>query len=786
MAKQKNTENELNNFLTKTHQELFGNDGSLDKETQADMDMISNSISNYNKSLEQSIGNDPIDFFNSVFYKTNKQTPNNKSQSTIDPNNPITKFLDGNSNPLFSDGLMLVEQNRINLYTQYALIYDHIPQIAQALDTYVDNIISPDDFTKKSLNIAYDNIDIKSNQDTEDSNINSIIENINKINRTYKIESDKSQRLVRDTLIKGDQFVLVLDLDEEVSKMITEDNSSLNSTHIKLTESEYSEIKDNFINKSSDSKKEDMSKVEIETSISECINGNIIINEDPSILLEDNNELDFEFNNYLDENSYLGNEADLDKTIKNYNGIVNDKQNKRSYSRHKSSVGLSGCVVKVLEPKNVVKLELDDICYGYYVIEGVDFYQSAMDRVSNVKNTNSVNGMINDTNTQAIGMGMTMSQNNLSNFGSEDSAKQRLITDIFVNGIAHKLNKNIIKKNKEFKEIIYSLLRQNYIVQKQIKITYISPKNMVHFNINKTKVYGDSLFRKILFPAKLYLSVLVSSMLSKLTRAQDKRVYYVEVGLGNDAEEVVQSFIRDIKNKEFKMADYNDINVILNQTGSMTDYYIPVVNGEKPVEIDTLQGMDIQQDNELLEYLLKSMISGLGVPSSFLNYTEDVEFVRTLTMQNGQFVRTIINLQKQLGEQFSELFRKIYRIEFKDDFKRKSNFNINLDDIVVNFAPPLSLSVTTMSDQINNSQTVIDFIIKTLVKNADENPKLLFEVTKQITKDFLPSIDWNKYELIVEQATNQVNKDEIKELASQPSSNMDGLSDEEMDQGTSF
>lgn len=48
----------------------------------------------------------------------------------------------------------------------------------------------------------------------------------------------------------------------------------------------------------------------------------------------------------------------------------------------------------------------------------------------------------------------------------------------------------------------------------------------------------------------------------------------------------------------------------------VNDYFIPQHDGNKPVDMEIIQGQDVQMDNDFMEYLRKAIISGLGVPSS--------------------------------------------------------------------------------------------------------------------------------------------------------------------------
>ena len=47
---------------------------------------------------------------------------------------------------------------------------------------------------------------------------------------------------------------------------------------------------------------------------------------------------------------------------------------------------------------------------------------------------------------------------------------EEIIQDVFIKNIAKKLNRPFIRKNKEFKEFIYYLIKQKYFIEKPMKI----------------------------------------------------------------------------------------------------------------------------------------------------------------------------------------------------------------------------------------------------------------------------------------------------------------------------
>jgi hypothetical protein len=256
----------------------------------------------------------------------------------------------------------------------------------------------------------------------------------------------------------------------------------------------------------------------------------------------------------------------------------------------------------------------------------------------------------------------------------EQQTKSDIIANLFIKTVAKRLNNKFLADNPEFKGVIYNLLQQGYLTTQKVKITFFTPDEVEHFKLGAGE-YGTSIYQKILFSAKLYMAVLTSTLMNKLVRGPDKRVFYVEVGLDNDVESAIQSFIRDIKSKDLRLDDLGNLTTIFNSVGQFHDLYVPVINGEKPVEVETMSGSEAALDSDFLEYLRKTMISGMGVPATFLQYSDEIEFAKGLSMQNLKFAKSVGVFQKMFGERFSNVFRTLYRNEylFNDPSERKKD-----------------------------------------------------------------------------------------------------------------
>ena len=88
----------------------------------------------------------------------------------------------------------------------------------------------------------------------------------------------------------------------------------------------------------------------------------------------------------------------------------------------------------------------------------------------------------------------------------------KLISNLFLNSISKKIDKDFVRKNKQFKDFIYDLVRQDYIIKKGVKLTYFKPDEVIKFEV-------DPVYKDITFFAKLYLSILTNNLLIKLGRS---------------------------------------------------------------------------------------------------------------------------------------------------------------------------------------------------------------------------------------------------------------------------
>lgn len=192
-------------------------------------------------------------------------------------------------------------------------------------------------------------------------------------------------------------------------------------------------------------------------------------------------------------------------------------------------------------------------------------------------------------------------------------------------------------------------------------------------------------------------------------------------------------------------------------------------SGERGIEFDILQGQDVPLNTELMEMLRNNMISATGVPSAIMNYVNEVDFAKTLTMANTKFVGRVISYQMDMNGPTTELYKLILRY---------SNTSIP-DEVIDNFEfifnPPKTINTTNLSDILNTTDQVIGYIIKIMTgENADQTQdsnRIKDKVYKELAKQYLPMLDWAAAETALKDAMIAIKKENAEASITAPTQN---------------
>lgn len=209
---------------------------------------------------------------------------------------------------------------------------------------------------------------------------------------------------------------------------------------------------------------------------------------------------------------------------------------------------------------------------------------------------------------------------------------------------------------------------------------YFEEWQVAHFRLiedTKKLPYG----RSILDPArKLWkqLQLAEDSMLVyRITRAPERRVFYIEIGNLEEAD--IKQYVAKIQNqiKKQPIADQRtgNINMKYNPMNISEDFFIPI-RGDKSSRIDTLPGASNLGDIQDIEYLQNKLFASLQVPKAYLNYADSLPGGSTLSQADLRFARTINSIQEVVLMELRRVVNiHLYFAGFRDDI---DNFSLSL------------------------------------------------------------------------------------------------------------
>lgn len=687
------------------------------------------------------------------------------------------------------------DTERTARYTDCRLIDKYIPEITDSLDVLRDSIMSPDDISKKSVLYSYIGELSTADRELFESNMRKLFEK-------YDFETFISDK-IRSTLLLGDGFTIVDKLSSTFTRYLNEGDGGdeeLKDDGNVLSESAdifaspkfrdrikayYEKAKSlneaSFVTKGSDGKKyqvtSDMYVKNTEEEILKMINKNVKYIEDPMKALSD-------FTKYT-------------------GSTVSDKYT----DKITKELNINGVYFKDLNPDDVIKLEIDHICIGYIVINrtrgtadtvggfgsgGINSNYSMLGAITSALNPDMGNANNNLQFNQASMStdAFTGNQNVLKD--GNTALAYNTIVDMLVKGISEKIDNKYIEKNEAFRDLLFGLVRMDYIIRKEIDITFLEASQLDHVKIDSTMTYGVSRIASSMFPAKLYLALLLTNLMLKINQGRDRRVFYVDTDLDDDFEGNIEQIIKDVKSSEIPTSSFGSttsVSTVLNTVGSLENYYIPTIDGNRPFDIDVISGMQVDINDELMEKLLKSAIIGTGVPYNYIDATNEIDFARSLSMQNQGFVKKVVNYQQVFSRFFTKIIRKMYKYEFgiddidetknnklkeikiknkkrgkkskKDDDADSHSSMIDIEKIEIVFPEPVLLNVTTNNEQIEATNTTIEYITEMYVDANDENAD---DIKRRFKKElarsvYMKNLDWEA----IDKAYDKMQEDSIEE-----------------------
>ena len=644
----------------------------------------------------------------------------NKKVSNNDIIDSITKALEGT----------YASQKRIAMYDEVRAIFRQLPLLMRAVRIYVDNILSPDEITKFSLQVVANTDD----EAEEDTKYDGIIDEYKNIIKSLRLE-DKMDPLITNTMIEGDRFFEVTTVKSDFLHTAKMSNIQLKEEKYKFRPDNSREIREMTVYF------EDTPALDFNYSYNL---GGVIredyapINDGIEYVMEDVYKL---IDPNDPENTYTGPtktvnfvQRDISTDTKNVLGYVNDitgdsdvpddpkevldfvnnitnknDDNVRTITfkpkPNTSAHGTKNTIIptyklRVIDhnPRNIVIIRQKKWIMGYLYVDVV----------------NSKQGVSNSSMNRP--------------FDDELSSATELIDKLYKSVLQYLKTKEVDEIPDDLKDTITNILKNH--MNGDVVIRFIPIENIQHFKINSEEFdpYGESYFYNILPMIKMYLSKLLASTLYSLARAGRHLLIEVDCTNDHDARNRIESVRRALKKREITGEDLKSLDTVAKHLTTFDDIYVPSKDGKKFVNIDTLDLGSAEDKDAENDKLLKNILTGIEIPPSLLGIEEYTNSRNTLSQESIVFARSIIRLQKLFSDQLTSLVQKIYVLMHK----KSQTIDPNYEEVKITFPAPQGILSSSSVEILSNQQNAVNIWTALGFTPKDAKQKVL------------PWINWNK------------------------------------------
>ena len=587
------------------------------------------------------------------------------------------------------------------------MICKYMPMLEDALGVLCDNVISSDHFSKDFIFISDENVSVENNKELFYNNI-----------KILKDKYDlliKFQDIIYNTSKYGERFYYIVPYERAIKKLLDNPDNKFVTSHeaMSLTESgilkqtpALKESGDVFVN--TINKKEQSLDVEFTFNMSNSLSKEIVAHEAAANRLKQIKESALNFNEAttstvsLVANDKLDASPFYDDTTSN--GLIVAGDNRFNT---KEDWGLNGCVFKELNRYKIIPVRIEDLILGYAYLEN-DRYGLDDDFP------------VSDTTTPVNAMGINVATD------LEATKNSAVISDSIVKTVASKLSAAIdnkfIKLNKDLSKEIYTVLKHDLQAGRKNKynVTFLPPDDVVHcyYKLDPDTYRGISDLYKSMIPAKLFIGLYITNTIGAMTRAQDRRVYYVkQSGIDTNISKILLTTIDQLKRQNFNIRQLESMKNVLNILGRFNDFVIPTDNsGNAPVQFEVMQGQQIDPQTDLMEKLQSMAVNSTDVPFEIVQARQSMDYAIQASMSNSRFLKKIYNRQTIANRFLSSIMTKLYRGEF----------NNPTAVIKVNLPTPMFLNLTNTNQIIQNANDVAQAAMEAFSDDLDDNAKQIF------------------------------------------------------------
>ena len=257
-----------------------------------------------------------------------------------------------------------------------------------------------------------------------------------------------------------------------------------------------------------------------------------------------------------------------------------------------------------------------------------------------------------------------------------------------------------------------------------------------------------------------------ATVIYRLSRAPERRVFYIDVG--NMPTVKAEQYVRDImvkyRNKLVYDSNTGEIKDDRKHLSMLEDFWLPRREGSQGTKIETLEGARNLGELEDVKYFEKKLYKALGVPVSRLEQQQGFSLGRTteITRDELKFTKFVQRLRNKFSTLFDDLLRVqlvLKRVcteeewkEFKEDvwydFKKDNNFDELKEAELLN----VRLDTLQKVDPFVGKYYSVMWVRKNILQQTDED---IEEIDAQMNQEGQIAAQQQQQAMVDQQAQQQ-------------------------------
>ena len=630
---------------------------------------------------------------------------------------------------------------------QYDLILKYLPKLGEALDIMKDNVLSSDNFTKDFINVI-------ANKSGEDF-LNTFNSRAKKLKEKYKVQ-DLFEEMYQETARYGEYFLYHVPYKKAFERLLTRKQASIKVESVDSDIIYNNRVTDTVLFESTNMRTFNEAAGVTNSAFINTLEGTSVnLTVDPygiiSEYIEEIQQAANITNKYTSlTEEYLaeaeGYDIGTDKTLKydpinmTHDGFIHSANGGEDIEKIKIKPS-SGSVIHKIPRDEVLPLYIgNNFCLGYIKFKFITRYQSTNTIIGNTYNSLVSTGKITDT---------------------ELDKQKELFIGKLASDISDVINSKFINANLDLKDEIYAILRYNdefNLVNStnNINMSFIPAEDIHHFyfQLDPKTHRGISDLKKSLVPAMMYIMLYLTDIISKTSRSQDHRVYYVKQNVETNVARTMLNVITQIKKGNMSMRQLENLNTIFNVIGKYNDFVVPVgQSGDSPIDFQILQGEQTETPTDLMDRMVEEAINSTDVPYEFVQSVNQVDFATRFTMSNSKFLRKVFKRQRICQDHYTDIFRKLYNYEYAE----------NETSMQIQLPAPAFLTMTNSQQLFDNTKQFVQAIVDTELADDEELKPIAM---RNLIRNFLGTyIDYDTVDNVIACSRQELELNAVKKAA---------------------